>query len=170
MNLILCQKQLECHLTQYLGPPTYVCAQDGNFSSCICVGHFQVYVFPTLIYATEIFFEGSSPVIFGLPRFLFPRKGCHFIATFAGPSSDILRMWPANITLCSVTISCRRRDCALHYLLYHQGMIFSESSVNIFGERYLTSLKQLQQISRFHQHRELLVVRQRSTVVVLSSC
>ena len=52
-------------------------------------------------------------VIFGLPLFLLPRRSCHFISTFAGQSSDILRMWPANLTLCSVTISCRRRDCAL---------------------------------------------------------
>ena len=52
-------------------------------------------------------------VIFGLPLFLFPRIGCHFIVTFTGWSSDILRMWPANLTVRSVTISCRRRDCAV---------------------------------------------------------
>ena len=56
-------------------------------------------------------------VMFGLPLFLFPRRGCHFIVIFAGRSSDILRMWPANLTLCSVTVSCRRSDCSSNYFI-----------------------------------------------------
>ena len=70
--------------------------------------------FPQLLLTLlRSFLKVLLQVIFGLPLFLLPRRSCHFISTFAGQSSDILRMWPANLTLCSVTISCRRRDCAL---------------------------------------------------------
>ena len=104
--------------TWYLGPPMHIYAQGGNSSPYIFVDRFQIHVFPTLIYTTEIFFEGSSPCDFWSSSFCFPQERLPFRSYFCrsifGHSQNVASEF--NSSLCDNILQMSRL-CSSNYFI-----------------------------------------------------